>query len=215
MVQTAAYGCTRVKLWSNFRAGSRPWAGSVVVLALTATAALTAATAARRTDTAFSRALRSANSANAYVASDASHAGPDAVRVLDALERSDVVAEHGRFGGVIIAPLADGDIDARFNTGTATGYMPYDTRVGATISRFSVVDGRAASPDRADEVVVNRSYVRLMHPQMGDTVAGARLWPFSDFGENGEPDPSKGTPVSLRIVGVIKTPDETLTTPSY
>lgn len=60
-------GLTRVQLKSELRGGLRRWAGAILVLALAAAAALTAATGARRTDTAFSRALSSGEAADANV----------------------------------------------------------------------------------------------------------------------------------------------------
>jgi hypothetical protein len=204
-------GLARVRLRSDLRAGYRRWAGAIVVLALAAAAALTAATAARRTDTAFARALTAAHTADAYVSVNALGTGPEAARVLGRLEHASVVAASGRFGGATLAVVRAGRIDRRFNTGTATAYLPYDTRVGVTISTFRVLHGRAASPGASDEVVVNDEYANVMHARVGTTLAGLRMFGLRDVDEDGNPDPRKGTPVSLRIVGVVKTPDEELT----
>jgi putative ABC transport system permease protein len=210
VVQTACVGLTRVQLKSELRGRFRGWAGPIIVLALAAAASLTAATAARRTDTAFTRALSSANAADANVSVDAQQAGSKATKALDALERSSLVTEHARYGGAILAAVRNGRLDERYNSASATAYLPFDSRAGVTISRFRVVHGRTASPDRADEVVVNEPFLRATGNHLGDTIAGLRVFEFADSDENGIPDPSKGTPVTVRIVGVVKPPEETL-----
>jgi hypothetical protein len=210
MVQTSFVGLAGMQLRSELRGGFRCWGGAIVVLALTAGAALTAATAARRTDTAFARALSAGNAADAAVSVNALGTGPEATRLLDAVEHSAAVAAHGRFGGASLTVVRAGRVDPRFNTGTATGYLPYDGRAGVTVSRFRVLHGRAAAPDRADEVVVNEAFVRTTGDRVGDTIAGVRVFGLADVDENGNPDPHKGTPVTLRIVGVVKTPEEAL-----
>ena len=203
-------GLTRLQLKSELHGGLRQWAGTIVVLALSSAAALTAATAARRTDTAFSRALSSANAADVNVSVNAGSTGAAATQALDELERSTVIAAHGRFGGSILAVVRNGRFDPSYLTDSATAYLPFDQSAGVSIGRFRVLDGRAASPERADEAVVNEAFIRATHERVGDTIAGLRIFDLTEFDENGSPDPHKGTPVTVRIVGVVKPPEEAL-----
>ena len=180
------------------------------MLALAVAASLTAATGARRTDTAFSRALTSADAADANVSVDASNSGAKATRALDALERSSLITGHGRYGAAIFAAVRDGKVDERYNSTSATAYMPFDTRAGVTISRYRVLRGRTASPERADEVVVNEAFVRATGNDVGDTPAGLRVFSFDDYDESGAPDPRKGTPITVTVVGVVQPPEAAL-----
>jgi hypothetical protein len=197
-------------LKSDFRTGYRRWAGAIMVLALAAGAALLAATAARRTDTAFARALTTAHAADAYVSVNGIATRSEAARALDRLEHASVVTAHARYGGATLAIVRAGKLDHRFNTGTATAYLPYDSRVGVTISTLRVLHGRVASPSAADEVVVNDTYAKALHAHVGNTISGLRVFGPNDVDVDGNPDPHKGTPVTVRIVGVVKTPDENL-----
>jgi hypothetical protein len=205
-------GLTRIQLKSEFTGRFGGWAGPVIVLAIAAAASLTAATGARRTDTAFARALASANAADANVSVDAQRTGRDATQALDALERSPLVADHARYGGAILAVVRNGQLDRRYNSDSATGYLAFDDRAGVTISRLRVLHGRLASPDRADEVVINEALARVGGARVGvgDTISGLRVFGGDDFDETGSPDPSKGTPVTVRVVGVVKPPEEAL-----
>ena len=180
------------------------------MLALAAAAALTAATGARRTDTAFSRALSSADAADANVSVTAETTGQKATKALDALERSPLIARHARYGGALLVAVHNGQIDERYNSDSATGYLPFDTSAGVTISRFRVLHGRVASPDRADEVVVNEAFVHSVGLHVGDPITGLRVFGAGDFDESGQPIPTKGTPISVHIVGVVKPPEEAL-----
>jgi putative ABC transport system permease protein len=204
-------GLARVQLKSELRGRFLGWAGPVIVLALAAAASLTAATGARRTDTAFARALSSANAADANVSVDAQQTGPDATQALDALERSPLIAEHARYGGTLLAAVRNGQLDERYNSDSATGYLAYDDQAGVTISRLRVLHGRLASPERADEVVVNEAFARVAGAGVGDAITGLRVFGADDFDESGAPDPTKGTPIAVRIVGVVKPPEEALT----
>ena len=185
-----------MRLKSDLRTGYRRWAGAIVVLALAGGAALLAATAARRTDTAFARALTAAHTADAYVSVNAISTGPEAARTLDRLEHASVVATHGRYGGATLAIVRGGRLDPRFNTGTATAYLPYDTRAGVTISTLRVLYGRVASPTAADEVVVNNAYAKVMHAHVGSTIPGLRMFGPADVDQNGNPDPHNAVSAS-------------------
>src|ERR1700693_6252450 len=115
MLQTAVVCLAAIQLESELRGGFRRWGGAIVVLALAVAAALTAATAAHRTDTAFSRALNAANAAGAAVSVNALGTGPEAARALDAVERSAIVVAHGRYGGASLTVVRGGRVDPRFN----------------------------------------------------------------------------------------------------
>jgi putative ABC transport system permease protein len=190
------------------RGAATRWAGVVCLLAVAATAALTACLAARRTDTAFARRLSSSNAADVNLSANAAAIGPAARAPLDEIDGEELVVDHARYGGVYLLPVHRGEIDPEFLTGTATGYVAYDTRAGRTISTLRVVDGRRASLDRADEVMVNAEWVRISGWGTGTSLPGMKLFQLPDLDENQNPDPDKGTPLSLHVVGVVSMPEE-------
>lgn len=193
---------------SSRRDRAARWAGTVLVVSIAGAAGLTAAVAARRTDTAFARRLSSANAADVNLSVDAEAAGSAALRPLDAIDTRPFVAGHARYGGVYLVPVHDGRVDRKFFTGTATGYVAYDERAGRTISTVHVLSGRLPAADRADEVMVNPAWVRITGWGVGARMPGMKLFQAGDLDESLNPIPSKGTPVSLRVVGIVSTPEE-------
>jgi hypothetical protein len=103
---------------------ARRWTASILLLALAGGAALTAAQAARRTDTAYARALADGHASDAVVNADTFTYDPSqsaplrakGIELLDAVDRLPIVAAHGRFGGVNLFVVNDGKVDQRFVT---------------------------------------------------------------------------------------------------
>ena len=133
----------------------------MLLLALAGSASLIAAQAARRTDTAFNRALAVTQASDAVVNADTTGNTPKdtatrrdhGMKILDAVDRSPVVVAHGRFGGVTLSHIVDGKVDPRITTTSAFGLVAYDDQIGRTISKPRH-GRRLAAVDRADEVTI-------------------------------------------------------------
>jgi hypothetical protein len=197
---------------------SRRWAASIVLLALAGGAALTAAEAARRTDTAFTRALSAGHASDAvvnadtftYDASKLAAQRNKGLRLLDAVDRLPMVVAHGRFGGGNVFVMKGDKVDDRFSTGSAFGLVAYDNRIGRTVSTLRLSAGRLARPDRADEITITRKTAELTGWKVGSRVTNLRVFAPTEFDENGLPLPGKGTRLSMRLVGIGELPDELL-----
>jgi hypothetical protein len=195
------------------------WLGAIVLLALAGGAALTAAQAARRTDTAFARDLAEGRASDAVVNANTYTENPkDAVslrvqgtRMLDQVTRLDYVDAHGLFGGVNIArQLPGGRFDNRLNTGTALGLAAYDDDIGRTVARFRVKAGRVPRADRVDEVLINPRIARLEGWRVGTRINDMYVFGPDDFDETGGPRYGSGAHLPLVVVGIGAVPEDLL-----
>ncbi len=137
----------------------------------------------------------------------------DSKPLLDELDRMDVVTAHGRLGGVEIdRPLPDHTFDTRIISGSAAGYVAYDDEAGRTLSRGRVESGRLPDPTRADEVAVNAEMAEVLDYHVGQRINDLWIYEYpQDFDEEtGTPVWGKGTRLSLRVVGVVLRPEDTL-----
>jgi hypothetical protein len=117
------------------------------------------------------------------------------------------VVASARSAGVDLGQVApDGGLNLKLRTGTALG-MLLDESAFTTVSRFRLLDGRLPRLDRADEVLVNPEIMAVTGWHVGDRVTDMKLFGMSDM-EDQEPIPSKGTAVSLTIVGEARRVDE-------
>jgi len=213
---------TRFLARIDLRHGRR-WVASILLLALAGGAALTAAQAARRTDTAYARALADGHASDAVV--NANTYSPDplklgvqrakGMRLLDAVDHLPMVIAHGRFGGANLFAFKGNELDQRFVTGSAFGLVAYDDAIGRTISTLRLSAGRPARLDRADEITINTKVAKLTGWRVGDRVHDLREYDPSELDpKTGAPDPEQGTRLSMRVVGVGDLPDELLMPPS-
>ena len=198
---------------------ARRWAASILLLALAGGAALTAAEAARRTDTAFTRALTDGHASDAVVNADTftydlskfAAQRNKGLRLLDAIDRLPMVVAHGRFGGGYVFVTKGNQIDDRFSTGSAFGLVAYDNDIGRTVSTLRLSAGRLARPDRADEITITRNTAKLTGWKVGSHVTNLREYEPTEFNrDTGLPLPHKGTQLSMRVVGIGELPDELL-----
>jgi ABC-type lipoprotein release transport system permease subunit len=207
-------GFVRLRVRAERRRPGR-WSGAVLLLALAGSASLFAAQAARRTDTAFDRALAVAQASDAVVNADTT--GYDAkqtaerrdhgTKILDAVDRSEIVVAHGRFGGVTLERIVDGKVDTRLTATSAFGLVAYDDRIGRTISKPRVIDGRLARVDRADEATITPEAAALLHWRVGTEITDLREYDWSDLNEDGTTPPDGGHPLRLRVVGITVYPE--------
>ena len=214
---TEGVGLASYRLRANWRADVRAWAGSIIVLTLAGAAAITAATAARRTDTAFNRALREANAADVFVsvnafvpdAGEARHIRATGRDLLDQLAAKPEVAAAGRYGGANVYRVADGRIDERLNTGSALGYIFEDDVAGRAMSRFRFRAGRLPDPARTDEVTINSRLATITGWRVGQVLDGMREFEPKDYDpKTQQPDPRKGRALSLKVVGIATAPED-------
>ncbi len=210
-------GLLRLRLRAERRSATR-WIGAILLLTVAGSAALVAAQAARRTDTAFTRDLEHGNASDAVISANTTGETPKendlrraaGNRILDAVDRSPLVIAHGRFGGATVARVHNGKVDARLNRDSAFGLLPYDSRIGRTISRPHIDAGRLAEPGRADEVAITRETSALTGWHVGTRIDDLRVYDWAALDENGLPHPDRGTPVRVRVVGVVEFPEELL-----
>ena len=197
---------------------ARRWFASILLLALAGGAALTAAQAARRTDTAFARALADGHASDAvvnantftYVPSKSAALRNQGLELLDAIDRLPMVVAHGRFGGGNVFVMKGDHLDDRFSTGSAFGLVAYDSYIGRTISTLRVSEGRLARPDRADEITITPKTAKLTGWKVGTRVTNLREFEPTEFNQNGLPVAGKGTKLPMRVVGIAELPDELL-----
>jgi len=198
---------------------ARRWTASILLLALAGGAALTAAQAARRTDTAFSRALAAGHASDAVVnantftirADQSATLRAKGLKLLDAVDQLPMVVAHGRFGGSNLLVVNGDKVDQRLVTGSAFGLVAYDTRIGRTISTLRLSRGRLARPDRADEITINGKTARLSGWRVGTLVTNMREYDPNEFDpKTSLPLPHSGTRLSMRVVGIGELPEELL-----
>jgi ABC-type antimicrobial peptide transport system permease subunit len=197
----------------------RVWLGAIVLLALAGGAALTAAQAARRTDTAFARDLADGRASDAVVNANTYTENPEdsvklraqGMRMLDQVSGLQYVVGHGRFGGVFLArQLPDRRFDQRLNTGTALGLVAYDDNIGHTIARYRMEAGRPPNSDRADEVLINPTIARLEGWKVGTRIDDMYAFNPDDFDETGAPRYGAGPKAPLVVVGIGVIPEDLL-----
>jgi hypothetical protein len=197
---------------------ARRWVASIVLLGLAGGAALTAAQAARRTDTAFDRSLSDAHASDAVVNADTFTYDPaqsapmreKGLKLLDAVDRLPMVIAHGRFGGANVFVVNGREVDQRFSTGSAFGLVAFDSRIGRTVSTLRLESGRPARIDRVDEMTINTKAARLSGWRVGTLVTTLRVFHPNDFDETGLPRTDRGTRLRMRVVGIADIPEDLL-----
>ena len=91
--------------------------------------------------------------------------------------------------------------------GVDLGFPPANADAFRTVERPVVLAGRMANPGRADEVVVTPHFLTAHHKQVGDVLTLHLSTPAqAAAGIDASQTPPAGPRVTVRIVGVIKTP---------
>jgi hypothetical protein len=143
--------------------------GVALLLAMSVGVVLVAAAGARRTDTAYDRLLRSTDAADANVT---------VASVAATGNRQNFGALAGFYTAAaalpdvsVLAPIRG--VDARLGGPAGTPVLlkaAADSRMFRSIERPRLTAGRMADPDRADEVVVDRTAAARFHLHVGDRV---------------------------------------------
>jgi hypothetical protein len=191
---------------------------SILLLGLAGGAALTAAQAARRTDTAFTRLLAAGHSSDAVVNANTFTFDPSqqsaqrakGVELLDEVDRLPMVVAHGRLGGGNVFLMYGNKVDERVSSDSAFASVAYDADIGRTLSTLRLSAGRQAGIDRADEMVVTSNVADVLGWRVGTRVRNLRAFDPDEFDENGAPLPRKGKRLSMRVVGIGEVPDDLL-----
>lgn len=197
----------------ELRRSWKSWSVLALVCGIAAALPIAIAANARRTDTALPRLLTTHRAANAVVSADEARLGPDgADSFLSDVEALPGVIVGGRHDGLYLSRvMADGTIDPRLQTGSAVGKL-LDERA-LDIGRFLVLNGRLPRDGRPDEVVASPEFLQATDLHVGDVVDDLRLYSLAAIGDTLEPDPTRGLPLSLRIVGEVRRPEDFLDAP--
>ena len=164
---------------SELRSRRRAMLSLALLVAVTAGVVMAAAAGARRTHTAYARFVDAHNAYDIAVGNDQDFAvTPEQVRAIEALPQ---VAEHVR-GLLVYADLGPAGVPF---------YAPADARLGTTLNRFELLEGRLPRPDRIREVVVGFTAADKYDLRLGQE--------FQLF------NPALGT---FRIVGIEAAPGE-------
>jgi ABC-type lipoprotein release transport system permease subunit len=180
---------------ADIRARWRLLVGLGLIAGITTGLALAAFSGAHRTHSVLDRLQDRTNAADAIVfASQAGVGHPDwsALRARPEVEGLAVWAlVFGQMGddpeGLVFTPVGDDWLQ----------------RVDAPI----VVEGRMFDPEADDEVVVAEGAARAEGVHVGDTIP---FTPYTAEDVPGQAGPLQGTPLELRVVGVIRSPVEAL-----
>jgi hypothetical protein len=201
---------------------ARRWIASIVLLALAGGAAIAAAQAARRTDTAFARALSEGRASDAIVNANTFGATPARTRaltrkglqILATINSSPLVVAHGVIGGANLFLFRNGHLDPAIST-DSFGTAAFDADFGHSIAVPHVQSGRLARPDRPDEITINRAAAKATGWHSGTRVTDLRVYDNDELvPESGSPSPDRGTRLSMLVVGVADRPEDLLVSAS-
>ena len=165
-----------------------------LLVALSAGVVLTAVAGARRGDTAFGRLWARTLPGTVVVLPNQSGFDWAKVRALPE------VAALGLFAVYYGAAVEGMD-------GVDLGFPPANADAFRTVERPVVLAGRMANPGRADEAVVSPHFLTAHHKQVGDILTLRLSTPAqAAAGIDASQTPPAGPRVTVRIVGVIRTP---------
>jgi hypothetical protein len=145
---------------SELRARWRATLVLALLVGVVSAVALGAFSAARRTDSAFSRLVHDTRAWDVEVNPDLG--GSSALmKKTAAVEQLPMVAQAGRADGLYVTPVDM--LDPAASPISLAG----DGRFGYTFARFKMLHGHMPDPGRPDEVVVNPALARREHLRVG------------------------------------------------
>lgn len=189
----------------------RSWALMALLSGLALSLSMAAMADARRAGSALSRAREQGRAADVVVHADQASMGlEDSKAYLEAVAALPGVSTAARIDGVSLAEVNDdGTLAERLYFSSALGKLADQSAVD-TIEKLDLRDGRMPAPDRADEVVVNPETLTATGWKLGEIVTSLRVFRLDEFTEDLTPDPTRGTPLTLTIVGVGERPNQLL-----
>jgi ABC-type antimicrobial peptide transport system permease subunit len=185
----------RTRLRTELRARWRAWAAVSLLIGLVGAVVLTTAAGARRTDTAYARYLKQSHAADVLV-SPTNRGLPD---YYPALAKLPSVAELGvlvGFQGFVSGKGPGLGPSGELENGFVVS-APADTRLGDTIERPKVAEGRMLRGDHPDEAVTDAALARALHLHPGSTLR------FAVAPSSAGADFSKARPVTVKVVGIV------------
>jgi len=192
-------GAVRLWVWADLR---RRWVsvlGLTLMVALVTTVVLAGFAGARRTSSAFERFLAQSRDSD--------------VDVFPGEVTPQQVREFGR-AGYISAIAAAQTVQVQYTDGefVSAAAAPADRRFGTVVDRPRILEGRAADPDSADEVVIGEPLAVSRGLRVGDTLALNSYSPAQvDAVRSGAltsfPKPA-GPDLALRVVGISRYPSD-------
>jgi hypothetical protein len=181
-----------IRVRAELRHRWQAWTVIALLIGFAGGVVLTAASGARRTDTAYSRLLRFSHAADVVVSPQNTGLG----RYYDALGKLPGVTALGPLVGISSFTTGPNPIDVMINAGP-------DGRYGTVVDRPKISEGRMFKPARPDEAVAERNLARLLHLHTGSVLSLVAA-PSSPTG----PDFAHARTLNLRIVGVGVTRDD-------
>src|SRR4051794_3275861 len=202
------------------------WLAVAVIAGLGGGAVIGLVAGARRTERAYPHLLGSSNSSDVLVAGKNSFGLVGSVD-LDDVEKLPQVAESTR---VTVTLLFAGQTNSGRRIGPVDVFplAPHDTRLGTTIEKWKMLDGRRADPTKVDEATASFVLAQQLDLHVGDTVrlhfvkaesfgaVAAQL--LSQFGSRlaGVPGSeatridrlADGPDITFHVVGIEAAPDE-------
>jgi hypothetical protein len=151
---------------SELRRRSRSWIVLALVVGVTAGAVFALVAGARRTDSAYARFLDSHAPADLLIG-ESSDFGLTGKVDLDAIAALPDVADSSR-GSTIFIGSGRTDAGRRLRAGYFVPFAPADDRLGRTVNRWKLLDGRRADPSKVDEVVLSFEAARVNELDVGD-----------------------------------------------
>jgi ABC-type lipoprotein release transport system permease subunit len=188
---------------ADFRRRWVAWLGLALAIGLAGAVVLTAAAGARRTATAFDRFLDQGNAEDLSF----SIGRPTDPEMQQAIKEIEALPQVEAASSVAALVVYDRNLEAPYQ------FAGIDGRYGNTIDRPNVLEGRRPDPDRADELLVNRTFARQAHVGAGDTIDMYAFEPREI--EVANPKVSDATKVRMKIVGVGVYPNEVVATAEY
>ena len=151
----------RYRFRAELRTRWRSWLGLALVVGIAGAAVLALAAGARRTDTAYQRFLREQDAYDVLVSLNTSGFGaPTEVTFdIEELEQLPQVVDTAETASFFIT------------LGAGVGvFVPPNERIGTTINRFKMLDGRRPDPDDPTEVVVGFELAEQYALEVGSTI---------------------------------------------
>ncbi len=168
-----------------------------VIAGLTAGLALAAMAGSRRTDTALDRLRERTNASDAIVFASQREAYHPDWAVLGRRPEVRAMAPWGLVFGDL-----DGDPEGLFFTPVGDTWMQ---EVDAPL----IVDGRTFDPEADNELLVGEALAATENIKVGDTI------PFTPYTvDDEEGNPPRGASITMRVVGIMRTPIEELFIPN-
>ncbi|MFN2593041.1 MAG: ABC transporter permease, partial [Candidatus Dormibacteria bacterium] len=192
-------------------AGWRSWAALAMMIGVLGGIVLAVAAGARRTDSAYARFLVDYRASDVTVTSARSGAAAEIQFPVDAVSRLPEVADSAV---AAFSPMSTTTASGRrLAFRSLSPLIPSDPRLGVTVDRFKLVEGRLADPQREDEAVIGFPARDQLGIEVGERLALRPVDPrqLGAAVARGVPDPdpvdyAPGAGIPVQVVGIVASP---------